>query len=110
VSRDSYLRRTYNISESDYDLLLAAQHGGCAVCGRTGRTRRLHVDHDHSNGLVRGLLCFQCNALLIRRGTSPARFYAAASYLESPPAVAVLGERYGTIGPTKKRKRKRRKR
>lgn len=107
MSRDAYLRRTYNISEAEYDLILVAQSGGCAVCGKTGKTRRLHVDHDHSNGLVRGLLCFQCNALLIRRGTSPERFRVAARYLESPPAVAVVGERYGTIGPTKKRKRRR---
>lgn len=108
MSRDAYLRRTYNITEEDYERLQAAQGGVCAVCHKPPRSRRLHVDHDHSSGLVRGLLCFQCNALLIRRGTSPERFRTAAKYLESPPAVQVFGERYGTIGPTRKRKRRRR--
>lgn len=108
MSRDAYLRRTYNITEEEYDRLLVAQGGGCAVCARPGGTRRLHVDHDHSNGLVRGLLCFQCNALLIRRGVTPARFRKAAVYLESPPAVEVFGQRFGIIGPTKKRRRRRR--
>lgn len=110
MSRDAYLRRTYNISEEDYDKMLVFQEGGCAVCSRPGASRRLHVDHDHGTGLVRGLLCFQCNALLIRRGITPARFRKAAVYLESPPAVAVLGERYGITGPTKKRVRRKRRR
>jgi hypothetical protein len=41
--------------------MLAAQGGGCAICGAPPKTRRLHVDHDHKTGAVRGLLCYRCN-------------------------------------------------
>ncbi len=43
---------------------MAAQGGGCALCGSPPRTRQLHIDHDHKTGRVRGLLCFRCNRAL----------------------------------------------
>jgi len=49
------------LSDDDYAELLAAQNGGCAICGATPKTRRLHVDHDHKTMRVRGLLCHRCN-------------------------------------------------
>ena len=53
----------------DYESLLEAQGGVCAICGRPERrmsrvggvVRRLAVDHDHVTGQVRGLLCHDCN-------------------------------------------------
>jgi len=52
----------YGISVQEYEELLDAQAGGCALCGGTHRSgRRLHVDHDHETGRVRGLLCYPCN-------------------------------------------------
>lgn len=61
--------RQYGISVERYEALLAEQGGTCAICqlperyvdARTGRTRRLAVDHDHKTGKVRGLLCGSCN-------------------------------------------------
>jgi hypothetical protein len=50
--------------EADYEALLAAQGGVCALCGKPPKTRRLSVDHDHKTGTVRGLLCFRCNRAL----------------------------------------------
>lgn len=44
-----------------YDLLLAAQGGGCAICGRLPKKIRLAVDHCHVSGRVRALLCAACN-------------------------------------------------
>lgn len=44
--------------------MLAEQAGGCAICGAEPKTRRLHVDHDHKTGAVRGLLCYRCNRAL----------------------------------------------
>jgi hypothetical protein len=52
------------ITDDDYEALLAAQGGGCAICGNPPKTRRLHVDHDHKTGKVRGLLCHRCNRAL----------------------------------------------
>jgi hypothetical protein len=49
------------LSLDDYERLLAAQGGGCALCGRKPKTRRLDVDHDHRTGKIRGLLCQRCN-------------------------------------------------
>lgn len=63
--RDRKLRRRYGLGLRDRDALLAGQGGGCAICGKQdgeGRRHRLHVDHDHATGRVRGLLCYHCNA------------------------------------------------
>ena len=49
------------VTDEDYARMLDAQGGGCAICGNPPRSRRLHVDHDHRTGKVRGLLCFRCN-------------------------------------------------
>jgi hypothetical protein len=62
--RDAYLRRTFGISTDDYDRLLAAQGGGCAICGKRPGNISLHVDHDHETGAIRGLLCVGCNNAL----------------------------------------------
>ena len=59
----AYKSRT-GIPLAEYDALLAAQGGGCAICGNAPKTRRLHVDHDHKTGAVRGVLCFNCNQAL----------------------------------------------
>lgn len=64
------LKRRYGITASDYIALAQAQHDRCAICGlrfadverqKSDQTQRLHVDHDHETGKVRGLLCFRCN-------------------------------------------------
>jgi len=57
-------RKRLGLSLEDYDALLVAQGGGCAICGTTPKSRRLHVDHDHKTGKVRGLLCMRCNRAL----------------------------------------------
>lgn len=61
--RASHLKRKYGITLEDYDGMLVAQGGRCAICGEPEPDgRSLHVDHDHDTGAVRGLLCFTCNA------------------------------------------------
>ena len=57
-------RRQLGLSVEDYDAMLAAQGGVCAICGNPPKTRRLDVDHDHKTGKVRGLLCHRCNRAL----------------------------------------------
>ena len=63
IYSDYRLKRTFGISLVDYDAMLEAQGGGCAICGQTPKEegRRLCVDHDHKTGEVRGLLCNICN-------------------------------------------------
>jgi Recombination endonuclease VII len=53
--------RALGVTDEEYARLLAAQGGHCALCPNEPKTRRLHVDHDHATGRVRGLLCHRCN-------------------------------------------------
>lgn len=64
--RERHLRNTFGITVAEYDKMLKAQDGRCAICGRVPRTRRLAVDHSHTTGTVLGLLCSRCN-----RGLGP---------------------------------------
>jgi|SRR5215469_9672883 len=56
--------RELGVTEEEYERLLKEQDGGCAICGNPPKSRRLHVDHNHRTGKVRGLLCFRCNRQL----------------------------------------------
>lgn len=63
------LRTVYGINENDYERMFEIQRGRCKVCHSTSRSRygkveRLHIDHDHKTGKVRGLLCHMCNGAL----------------------------------------------
>ena len=62
-SRLHRLNREYNLTELDYQELSDNQSGLCPICGRSldWSSKVPHVDHDHSTGKVRGLLCHQCN-------------------------------------------------
>jgi hypothetical protein len=64
-ARAGHLMRKFGMTLDEYDATLAAQGGGCAICGRAPRDDiSLHVDHDHSSGAMRGLLWFPCNNAL----------------------------------------------
>jgi hypothetical protein len=83
VDRRSYLKRKYGVTPEWYDAQLAAQGGGCAICGRPPRDDiSLHVDHNHATGALRRLLCFLCNNLLGDAADDAGRLRAAADYLE----------------------------
>lgn len=62
VQRRSRLKKQYGLSVEGYEQLLIMQHGVCAICGEHCPTgRKLAVDHCHTTGHVRGLLCANCN-------------------------------------------------
>jgi len=81
--RAAHLRTLYGLSLAQFDALLAAQGGRCAICGGVdpGGKGVWHVDHDHGSGAVRGLLCHGCNAGIGSLGDDPDRLPAAAAYL-----------------------------
>lgn len=66
------LKQRYGITYEEYESILEKQGGVCAVCKRDNEqfdkvkddVRRLHVDHDHATGKVRGILCSKCNFAL----------------------------------------------
>ena len=81
--RSAHLRRTFGITQDEYETRLAGQGGGCAVCRRAPKPgKSLHVDHDHRSGDVRGLLCFSCNAALGHLADDAERIRALLTYLD----------------------------
>jgi hypothetical protein len=82
----SKLKYRYGITLDDYERLLAEQDGRCAICGKLpkgiGREVRLHVDHDHDTGRVRGLICLKCNSALAQFGDSLEGVMKAVEYLK----------------------------
>jgi len=77
TDRRSHLKRRFGITPEDYESMLEGQGGGCAICGRFDglhyqgdRIRRVNgqtrfaVDHCHETGVVRGLLCMNCNTAI----------------------------------------------
>lgn len=64
--RNTKLQKLYGITLDDYNKMFADQAGCCATCGthNSVTTKPLCVDHCHTTGLVRGLLCTQCNVAL----------------------------------------------
>jgi hypothetical protein len=88
--RDAHLRRTFGITQADYEALLTRQGGGCGICGRKPGKISLHVDHDHETGEIRGLLCVGCNNALGQLHDDPVLLYRAADYVSSDQRPFVL--------------------
>lgn len=65
--RRGHLARKFGIDEDEYESLMHAQGGVCAICSQPetkvsrGSVSALSVDHDHETGKIRGLLCSSCN-------------------------------------------------
>ena len=56
------IKKRYGIDRDEYWAILKAQNGVCALCEKPCMTgKNLAIDHDHTTGKVRGLLCMQCN-------------------------------------------------
>lgn len=88
--RSLRIKRQYGITADQYDAMLAAQNGGCAICLRPPREASLHVDHDHAccperkkscGKCVRGLLCEDCNRALGMLGDDRDRIKRVLEYL-----------------------------
>ena len=85
-----YLLKQYNLTVEEYVDMLEERHQVCQVCGRQERTvRSLPVDHCHQTGVVRGLLCSDCNKMLGMANDDPAILRKLVEYLEnSAPMIA----------------------
>ena len=61
--RNRNLLKSYGITLVDYNKLFNQQEGKCAICGthQINLIQGMNVDHDHETGLVRALLCPDCN-------------------------------------------------
>ena len=69
--RERHLKLNYNLTSQQYLEKVISQNNCCAICGKpehrilkTGDVKPLSVDHNHTTGVVRELLCNDCNALI----------------------------------------------
>lgn len=62
-ARDARYRKLFGISLEEYNRMFAEQGGVCKIClqPQDGLTKNLAVDHCHKTGMIRGLLCKDCN-------------------------------------------------
>ena len=94
VIRRHALRKRFNLSPEEYDVMAAFQGYVCALCGepetlvRFEAVARLSVDHDHMTKKVRGLLCHRCNTCLERiEKLGPEWAHRALAYLAKHKAA-----------------------
>jgi len=74
------LQSDYGLTPEQYNKILEAQGGLCAICKQS---RKLHVDHCHESGVVRGLLCRSCNTALGKLGDTSSGLMRAVRYLRN---------------------------
>ena len=61
--RENQLKRDYNLTLDQYNKMFTDQKGCCKICDRhqSKLSKVLGVDHNHTTGKIRGLLCNSCN-------------------------------------------------
>lgn len=91
---ERHLRNKYGITVTDYMARLTAQEGRCAIC-KVVAEKTLAVDHDHITGVIRGLLCAECNRMLGAAKDRPEVLAAGAAYLISLNVTQGKGEGHG---------------
>lgn len=81
------LKSKYDITVEQYNLILDKQNGCCNICKRhhSEFKQALAVDHDHTTGIVRGLLCRNCNQSLGTFNDSIDTLMNAVEHLKSNP-------------------------
>jgi hypothetical protein len=82
------LRHNYDMSVEQYQRMLTEQGGLCVICRkpekkkRKGVLQKLSVDHCHTSGRVRGLLCSRCNLMIGMAHENPEILARAIDYLK----------------------------
>lgn len=82
--RERWYKKQYGLSVLDVDNMTALQSHRCAICETTspgGKGKRFYVDHNHSTGKVRGMLCNKCNTAIGLLGDNPSTIIKASCYL-----------------------------
>lgn len=82
IHKRGELKRLYGITLETFNEMSESQNHKCSICGeRNPDGTRLCVDHDHSTGAVRELLCKNCNVALGNLRDNPLLCIKAAEYL-----------------------------
>lgn len=77
--RNYNLKKLYGITLGEYEEKLLEQNYKCVICASK---EHLHVDHCHSTGVVRGLLCNNCNRSIGMLKEDSLVLRKAADYLD----------------------------
>ena len=78
------LLNEYGITLDEWKTMRSKQNGKCAICSAVlseKPSRGTHVDHSHETGIVRGILCAQCNHGIGHFKNNPDFCINAAKYL-----------------------------
>lgn len=61
--RWSRIKKEYNLTKDEFYIILEKQNYSCPICGVNilNMLKNIHVDHNHTTGIVRGILCSKCN-------------------------------------------------
>lgn len=86
-ARWSRIKKEYGLSKFDVEQLLNKQNFQCVICS-INIQNGYHVDHCHSSGKVRGLLCQKCNQAIGLLKESESLFFKAAEYIKEHNATA----------------------
>ena len=78
----SWKSANINITYDEYLHLKKIQDNKCAICNSLPSTKELAVDHNHTTGSIRGLLCDRCNKCLGLFKDDSNLLHNAFSYLE----------------------------
>lgn len=72
----------FDLTTKQYEDMLVEQNGVCAICYKNNGKKSLAVDHDHRTGVVRQLLCMNCNTALGHFKDDPELLERAIEYLK----------------------------
>ena len=75
--------RRHRFGLNDEELIKLNQINSCAICEKEISGKGKHIDHDHTDGKIRGILCSSCNRGLGRFYDNPRLLRLAANYLQS---------------------------
>lgn len=82
TKRGDKLQKTYGISLETFYTMLTKQEYKCKICSiEFTESIRPYIDHCHTHGQVRGLICFHCNTGLGHFKDNPKILMKAARYL-----------------------------
>jgi len=78
------IKAKYGITLEEYKEMLKSQDNKCAICGEFNDKVKygFHIDHCHTTGKVRGLLCHHCNTAIGSLKENKQNFLNAIKYLE----------------------------
>jgi Recombination endonuclease VII len=95
----------FGIKQSEFDSILKNQNYVCCICfqpekakTKAGILKRLCIDHCHTSGVIRGVICHSCNVIIGIYENSAHKYQMPEieKYLRDPPIPKTLGSRIKT--------------